>query len=357
MKIDGRVCHDLITQTMKQKLGYSEEVDFNTWKAQLKAKFMELTGLEDIELNGAEDPKFEIESEEQKDGYKQFRCSFESEKGACVVMYVLIPDDMKEGEKRPLVITQQGHSTGFHNSVGILKFEQDEKYQETRGKFAVQSVNEGYVTVAVENRGMGERAATSVYDENGKNIRNVARGGKPGCYYEEVTGVLLGRCLIGERCYDIKRTIDMMLEHFGDIIDQKKIVITGNSGGGTLSYYAACYDERITLSVPSSAFCPYPESILRFYHCSCNYIPMAFKWWDMQDLAGLIAPRRLALINGESDPSFKADGVRRGYKTVKKIYERVGAPDNCKSIIMSDHGHWWGVEYVWPTIREELAKL
>ena len=350
MKKDGRECHDTLVKKAKPILTYSEDRDYFKWKEEIRAKFRELSGLDDIEANAEPNPQFEIVKEEKLEGHTRYYCLFESEIGAVVSMYVLIPDGIKPEEKRPLIITQQGHSTGFHNSVGIELYEEDNKYQQTRGMFANQSVQQGYITVAVENRGMGERRA-----QNEEGRRVALKGG--GCYYEEVTALLMGRSLIGERCFDIKCTIDMVLKHFGTNIDQRKIVIAGNSGGGTLSFYAACYDERITLSVPSSAFCPYPESILRFYHCSCNYIPHAFRWFDMQDLACLIAPRALFAINGKTDPSFKDYGVIRGFETIYKIYEKEGVPDNCHSIIMPDHGHFWGVEYVWPVIANELAKL
>ena len=356
MKVDGRVCHDLLAQKITQKLGFSEERDYAQWKQELNAKFRELMGFDQIEANAVENPELVIEAEVQKDGYKQIRCLFDSEVDATVVFYILIPDDLKKGEKRPMVITLQGHSTGVHNALGEPHEDADAEYALAEGKFAVQSVKEGYITVAIENRGMGERSATCEYNAEGKKIRNVWTGGKPSCYYEQMTGVLMARPILAERCFDTSKTIDMMLKHYGDMIDEKKIVITGNSGGGTVSYYMACYDERIALAVPSCAFCPYPESILKFYHCSCNYIPFAFKWWDMQDLSALIAPRRLVLVNGEQDPSFLADGVRRGYETVKKVYEKAGAPENCKSIIHED-GHYWRVDIIWPTIKEELAKI
>ena len=76
----------------------------------------------------------------------------------------------------------------------------------------------------------------------------------------------------------------------------------------------------------------------------------------MQDLACLIAPRRLALINGKQDPSFLIEGARRGFETVKSIYKNAGAPDNCR-LIENEEGHYWKVTTVWQTIKEELAKL
>lgn len=350
MQVDGLKCRDLLVAKMQPQYAYNEHKDYKAWREELKQKFMEVSGLEEMEKNISPDLNFEIEEEEQKDGYKQIRFTFESEIGAVVCAYILIPDNLKAGEKRPVVITLQGHSTGFHNSVGIVKYaERDIEYQRTRGKFAVQAVQEGYIAVAIEQRGMGERAA-----KNQEN-RRVHLGNSSGCYYEAVTAGLLGRSIIGERCFDVRRTIDA-LAHFENVCDLNKIVITGNSGGGTISYYAACYDERIKISVPSCAFCPYPDSILKFYHCSCNYIPNAFKYFDMQDLACLIAPRQLALINGQKDPSFLIEGARRGFETVKSIYKEAGASDNCR-LIENEEGHWWKVSTVWQTIKGELAKL
>ena len=35
MKVDGRVCHDILTQKITQKLGFSEEKDYAQWKQEL----------------------------------------------------------------------------------------------------------------------------------------------------------------------------------------------------------------------------------------------------------------------------------------------------------------------------------
>ncbi|MBQ3047242.1 MAG: acetylxylan esterase [Clostridia bacterium] len=344
MKPDGLLCHDILTEKMQPKLSYNKRKNYEKWKKEIKEKFIELTGLDEIALNACE-PELEIEKEEQKDGYREIKFSFYSEVGAVVTCYLLLPDLKKE--KYPVVITLQGHSTGYHNSVGIVKYKEDETYQ-PRGQFAIQSVKEGYATLAIEQRGMGERSA-----QNG-DFRRVHLGERGGCYYEAVTGFLLGRTLIGERCWDISRAIDV-LSNFAEC-DTDKIVITGNSGGGTASYYAACYDERIKVCMPSSAFCPYKESILRFYHCSCNYIPHAYKYFDMQDIACLIAPRKLCIMTGELDPSFLVSGVQRGYETVKEVYKKVGAEENSK-LIVTHKGHWWNVDVVWPELKKIMKEL
>ncbi len=344
MQPNGLLCHDVLTENAKPSLSFDEKKDYAAWTEEIRAAFIRTTGLDKIAANAC-DPQLTVESTEQKEGYTQIRFSFFSEVGAVVTCYMLVPDTAKE--KYPVVITLQGHSTGFHNSIGDPKYPEDEGYM-PRGAFAVQAVKEGYIALAIEQRGMGERAA-----QNG-DFRRVHLEKRGGCYYEAMTASLLGRTIIGERCWDIKRTIDM-LENFPKC-DLDKIVITGNSGGGTASYYAACYDSRIKICMPSSAFCPYKESILRFYHCSCNYIPAAYTYYDMQDLSCLIAPRELVVVTGQLDPSFLVEGVRRGYQTVEAVYEKANAKGNSQ-LIITPNGHWWNVDLMWKTMKEEMQKL
>ncbi len=349
MQPNGLLCHDILAENSKPKFSYNEKKKYAKWKKDLREKFIETTGLDLIAANACE-PQFEVEKEEQKDGYRQIRFSFYSEVGAVVTCYLLVPDLNKE--KYPVVITLQGHSTGFHNSIREPKYPDDNPVNEpdkiNRTCFAVQAAKQGYVALAIEQRGMGERAAKN------SDFRRVSLNKPEGCYYEAVTAILLGRSIIGERCWDIKRAIDMLC-NFKEC-DLDKIAITGNSGGGTASYYAACYDERIKICMPSSSFCPYKESILRYYHCSCNYIPGAYKYYDMQDLSCLIAPRQLTIVTGQLDPSFLVEGVRRGYETVEKVYAKEKVSDNCKLIITSN-GHWWNVDIMWSEMKKAMQKL
>ena len=339
MDIQGDLCHQWLTENIKPYFSYDKTKDYLTWKRQLREKFIELLGMKNIEQNACP-LNIQIESEEQKDGYKQIRFVFESEKNAFVPCYLLIPDMGKE--KYPVAITLQGHSTGFHNSIGVVKYEQDEAYQ-PRGQFAIQAVKKGFVALAIEQRGMGERRPS------GRNLQSANM-----CEYEAHIALLLGRTILGERVWDVSKAIDV-LSNFS-VCDTQKILITGNSGGGTMTYYASCYDERIKLAVPSCAFCTYKDSIMNLFHCSCNFIPHAYEWFEMQDLSCLIAPRRLAVIAGESDPIFPIFGVEEGYKTVEKIYRDEGVSENCR-LIKTPKGHWWCEDIVWDTVKEETEKL
>ncbi len=339
-EIKGDYCHQLLRQNTTPTLQFDENKDYAAWRKEVKEKLIELAGINNIAKNACP-LNVEIEKEVQKEGYKQIRFTFESEKGAYVPCYLLVPDLGKK--KYPLAITLQGHSSGFHNSIGEPKEGENPDYALGRGGFAVQAVKHGYAALAIEQRGMGERRPNAPH-QNGAQM----------CEYTAHIALLLGRTIIGERMWDVSKAIDAAATF--DCVDTDKVLITGNSGGGTMSYYAACLDERIKLSVPSCAFCPYEDSIMNWYHCSCNFIPHAYEWFEMQDLSCLIAPRNLVLVNGGLDAIFPIEGARKGYETVKKCYEKAGVADKCK-MIETPKNHYWCEDIVWTAIDEETKKM
>ena len=133
----GEECYDILARKTKPALSFTSEIDLDTQRASLKNKFRELLGLSDIEANAAKTPALKIEYTEKNDGYTLTRFSFASEVGTRVPCFLLVPDTKKE--KYPVAVTLQGHSTGFHNSIGVVKFENDAKNQ-PRVSFAIQAV-------------------------------------------------------------------------------------------------------------------------------------------------------------------------------------------------------------------------
>ncbi len=338
-RVNADLCHDILIKNMVPELSYNPTNEYNKWKTDIKAKFYELTGLDKIQKNAC-DLNIQIESEVDKGDYRQIRFYFDSEMGETVPCYILIPKLNKE--KYPVAIVLQGHSTGFHFSIGENKTNVSQEEVDRRA-FGVQAVKRGYIALAIEQRGMGERKPTT--DLRWKDVM---------CRYASVVALHIGRTLIGERVWDVMKAIDA-LSYFKEA-DTDKILITGNSGGGTISFYSACCDQRIKLCVPSCSFCSYRESILDVIHCNCNYIPSAYCYFDMQDLACMLAPRNFIAVTGKSDDIFPLNGTIRAFETVKQIYKVNGAEENCK-LIATPKGHYWCKDIVWNAIDEECKKL
>ena len=322
----------------KPKLAFSNSNDYLTWKEQIRNKYIELLGLENIAKN---DCPLNIEIEEIKETkeYTRYRYTFESEKESIVPCYLLIPKTGKN--KYPVCICLQGHSTGFHISIGEKKYDEDDETLKT-STFALDAIKRGFAALCIEQRGMGER--TTPRNDRGRRLTC-------GCYHTAMTALLLGRTLIGERVWDVHKGIDS-LSYFEEHLDLDDITVIGNSGGGTATYYSACFDQRIKMAVPTCSICTYKDSIGELWHCSCNYIPHAAEYFDMGELAALIAPRKLLVCNGEIDPIFPLSGTKEVYKVIQEIYKKENSLNNVKMIVFPNKPHYFDKEVVFNTIEE-----
>jgi dienelactone hydrolase len=181
--------------------------------------------------------------------------------------------------------------------------------------------------------------------------------GDPACIKKNAAlpSILIGRTAIGERVWDIHRLIDIIENHLTEFIDATKIICMGNSGGGTTTFYAACYDKRIYMAIPSCAVCTYDDSIGAMFHCPCNYVPNIRTYFNMGDLGCLIAPRPVFVVSGERDPIFPLEGAKASVEIMRKAYEKLNAKDNCYHII-GDGGHQFFPEDVWPMVKKYIEE-
>ena len=314
-------------------LRYKFDRDFSEWRREAKDKLEKLLGLPFEKC----DDMFCILSQKEYEDYKKIDFEFQSEQGYYVSASLLVPNGISKPV--PPVICLQGHSTGMHISLGESRFEGDDATIAGGRDFAVRAVKEGFCAVTMEQRYMG----TAGQNENGS----------PSCFSENTSmaSLLLGRCAIGERVWDIERLIDVICKHFSEYIDIDKIICMGNSGGGTATFYASCLDERIHLSIPSCALCTYEDSIMAMYHCPCNFIPGIRKYFDMGDIGALIAPRKLIAVCGKEDNIFPINGVKKSFELIKNIYKMLGKENMC-ALIEGNGGHQFYPDDVWPLVHK-----
>lgn len=320
--------HEFLLDRAERRLRFDQSLDFESWKKEIGAKLRELIGREPdpVDLN------VQIGYEGDYPEFREIRFVFTSEAHSDVPCHLLIPANAKG--KVPVVICLQGHSTGMHISLGRPKFDGDEASIAGGRDFALQAVKQGFAALALEQRAFGERLGP---DSNHR------------CLHPSRVALLLGRTMIGERVWDVSRAIDA-IARFPEV-DLSRIGIMGNSGGGTVTWYAICLEPRIAAAMPSCAVCTYADSIGRIFHCVDNYIPRALEFFDMGDLAGLMAPRPLVIVAGREDPIFPIAGVEKTMRTVSSIYGKAGAPEKCR-LVVGDQGHQFYPEQAWPVFRE-----
>lgn len=320
------------------KMRYTPDMDFGEWQKKAREKLSELLGMDKYERCA---PEFNIEYKREEDTYTEYRFTVQSEPNYYVPVVMRVPRG-KEVGKHPIILCLQGHSTGFHISIGKPIYDGDEETISGGDRdFVVRAVKEGYIAVAIEQRGFGEC----------KGDETLPRG----CHLTSMVAMLNGRSTLGERAWDVMRVLDVLLEEF-DFIDESKICLMGNSGGGTATYYTCCLDERISLCMPSSAVCSWDMSVAVKRHCTCNYVAGIGKYFDMGDFGGMIAPRKLIIVHGITDVGFYKPGVDKCYAITEKLYEAAGVPQNC-DLVTGPYGHRFYADLSWPVVHKMMGTV
>ncbi len=307
--------------------------EFQDWQSRLRRRLRDLIG----DFPDAKAPLDAEELErEETDRYVRMKIVFTSEECADVPAHLLVPTE-RDGPM-PGMICLQGHSPGMHISLGQAQNEHEEELVAGDRDFALQAVHNGFVALAMEQRCFGERAET-LLEHRWEHT----------CLDAVFHSLLLGKTVLGERCWDVMRAVDLLEQQ--PEVDPERIACMGNSGGGTATFYSACLEPRIKLAVVSCAFCTYADSTMRIKHCGDNYIPGILQVAEMGDLAGLIAPRTLIVVAGREDEIFPLPGVRKAYGRAAQVYEAAGCPENLR-LVEGPEGHRFYAEPTWPLINE-----
>lgn len=317
--------------------------DALAWQREFRPELARLLGLDAIAAHGT--PPLDarlIGSEEQPDHIRE-EWRLETEPGFHLPFYLLRPTGASG--RRPLVLTPHGHGELAKKTyVGLWESEEDRrKLEEGERDVALQAVREGYLALAPDMRAFADLRRREEREKRANNS----------CRTLQMHALLFGRTLIGERVWDIQRLIDWATAR--DDIDPAAVVITGNSGGGTISLFAAAIDERIRVSAPGSYFCTFKDSIGSVYHCECNYVPGILRYGEMADVAGLIAPRPFLAVTGQEDPIFPIAAVKASFARLQEIYRVFDVPDGCR-LSIGDGGHRYYKKDVWPFVREALGQ-
>lgn len=318
--------------------GKSKE-DFEAWKKSFLPRLKDAIGLSKIESQlKSYVPIAQKKDVEDVGSFIRERWVIWTEPRVPLPITILIPKNKKG--KLPLVITPHGHGKSTVKYAGIYIDEQEKKEtEENERNIAVQAVNEGYITIAPTTRGFGE---TRTEEDKEKDLSF-------SCHTELMHDLLVGRTPIGERVWDVSKIIDWAITHLD--VDPSRIAVTGESGGGTVSLFSAVFDQRISIAVPAAYFCTFTGSIGVIPHCDCNYIPGMLDMGEMSDVAGLIAPRPLCVINGKLDNIFPIEESRKAFTHLQTIYAAAGVPNDVAHYEGPD-GHHYYKAGSWPFIKK-----
>ncbi|MCK5802755.1 MAG: acetylxylan esterase [Lentisphaeria bacterium] len=123
-------------------------------------------------------------------------------------------------------------------------------------------------------------------------------------------------------------------------VDGERLGITGNSGGGTISWFTGAADPRFKVVVPSCQTGSVSQHIRERTvdgHCDCSFWTNTYGW-DLPDLASLICPRPLLVAAASKDTLFRSYAFREVVTKAQELYALHGCEENI-DLVEADTPH------------------
>ena len=180
----------------------------------------------------------------------------------------------------------------------------------------------GNIVLAIDPRGMGETAPAGVNRE--RNYRGFVHDDETSLTYESLGA---GVTMLGMRTRDVLRAVDY-LESRPDV-DRSKVSAIGHGSAGLLVLHAAALDERIKSVASAGALVSYAAVVENeiYAHRPSLFPPAGLSKYDLPELAALIAPRQLLLLNSvdQVHGRVELDRVAQVYSPTSRIFDLLGA--------------------------------
>ncbi|TVY09440.1 dienelactone hydrolase family protein [Paenibacillus cremeus] len=253
--------------------------------------------------------------------YTRERVTFNTGFGLTMTAYVLLPKG--PSKPRAAVIALHGHGYGSREIVGLTPDGRDNAEAPTLHRnFAVSLVEKGFVVIAPELLGFGDRR---LQEDQEKELKMSS------CLHMATSLLQMGQSLAGIRVFEVMRTVDYAMTR--PEIEGSRIGCMGMSGGGMIAALSAAVDKRIIATVLSGYACTFADSILSRPHCLDNYVPGMLELGEMPDTLRLIAPRKLFVESGTEDAVFPIDGARKAMDQLKRHYTAMWVPSHFQADI------------------------
>ena len=126
---------------------------------------------------------------------------------------------------------------------------------------------------------------------------------------------VLGLSSFGLQLNNSIKVLDYLLSR--DDMDSRRVGCTGESGGGTQTYYLAAVDERVKVAAPAVMLSGHFQG-----GCVCENAPLLHLRYSTVHFAGLIAPRPLIITGCTGDWSHHMR--EREFASLQELYDLYG---------------------------------
>ena len=319
--------------TLIQKLAWQATTldEDRAWRSKFRQRLRRLVG----RMPSQVPLQIEYTDEMETEAFIRRKIYIQSETHYWVPAYLFLPKPLPKSA--PALVCLHGHS-GIYPYIREGNEAELAKSKTLELDYAPYFAEQGYVTIAPIQRGWNE-TANSVDDK------------ESGCQRMVTNSFLSGMTPIGLRCWDASRLLDFLQTQA--TVDPKRIGVAGLSGGGTVALFWTALERRLRLAIIAGYYCTFADSIYAIRHCICNVVPNMLEWGEMRDIAALIAPRPLLIINGKKDPIFPIAASRRAYAELEMVYDLLDAREMLEKDFF-DGPHAWSNRKTLPFLKRNF---
>jgi dienelactone hydrolase len=330
--------------------------DLRQWQQTARAKL--------IDLLHYHPPRVPFDAQvigrKERDGFIEERITFRTTPQYRVPAHVLIPSGRKT--PMPAVVVLHDHG-GFYiwGREKVIAVDDEHpvltafKKQYYDGKsIANELVRQGYVVLVIDAFYWGERRFQLPSDPpewrertkelTGQQISDFNRRSQQNEQLVARGVITAGATFPGILLTDDMRSVDYLVSR--PEVDRNRIGCVGLSMGGYRSFMLSVLEPRIKVGVDCGWMSMFARQIERHVINTMGLtfmIPGMYRYFDMPDLAALVAPRALMVIMGSRDGLFPLEAMKGAFTKIERCYQKAGAPQR-QRCLMFDTPHQFNSE-------------
>ena len=304
---------------------YPVPKSLDEWKArrdQTRATLWKLLG--DLPPRPAK-PAIKLAESREREGYRADKILIDNGAGAEIPAWLLVP---KGPGPFPGILYCHWHAGQYSLGKEEIWLDAPDK-SGRRGEILVKR---GYVVLAIDSYGFGERSGLGPDGPKEK-------GGQEEMSLSKAF-LWMGRSLWGMMVRDDQIALDVLAAR--PEVDPKRIGATGISMGSTRTWWLAALDDRVSAAVGVCCLTRY-EDLLRAgglrEHGIYYFVPGMLKHFDTEAVTSLIAPRPFLTLSGAADTGSPAVGVKKINDFCAEVYRLHGKPESFKGVLYPGVGH------------------